>query len=58
MLIGKIVFFIIICLSALDSCYKHGKQREPYSWYSGVLGSIISFLILWWGGFWKGFLFK
>ena len=47
----QIVWFVIAGFGLISEVINHGKEREPHNAYTFAVGTIISFLLLYWGGF-------
>ena len=49
--IPQIVWFIIAAFGLINEVINHGKEREPHNAYTFAISIVISFLLLYWGGF-------
>lgn len=47
----QIVWFIIAGFGLISEVINHGKPREPHNAYTFAISIVISFLLLYWGGF-------
>jgi hypothetical protein len=48
---------VMICMYAIALTYalvRHGEKNDPISVWRTLASVVMSVLILWWGGFWRG----
>ena len=51
-MLPQLIYLLIIVVGFTINCMKHGKpQTGNYNGWLSFLASIITLLILWWGGF-------
>ena len=49
--IPQIIWLVITIFGLICETINHGKPREPHNAYAFAIGTVISFLLLYWGGF-------
>lgn len=49
--IPQILWFVIAAFGLISEIINHGKEREPHNAYTFAISAVISFLLLYWGGF-------
>lgn len=49
--IPQIIWFVMVIFGLIYETINHGKPREPHNAYTFAIGAVISFLLLYWGGF-------
>ena len=47
----QIIWLVITVFGLINETINHGKEREPHNAYAFAIGAVISFLLLYWGGF-------
>lgn len=49
--IPQIIWLVMTIFGLIYEIINHGKPREPYNAYTYAISAVISFLLLYWGGF-------
>ena len=49
--IPQIIWIILAVYGLIDETINHGKPREPHNAYTFAISVLLSFLLLYWGGF-------
>lgn len=49
--IPQIIWLVMAVIGLIVEIVEHGKPREPHNAYTFATGVVISFLLLYWGGF-------
>lgn len=49
--IPQIIWLVTAVLGLIYEIINHNKPREPHNAYTFAIGTVISFLLLYWGGF-------
>lgn len=49
--IPQIIWLVMAVIGLIYETINHGKPREPHNAYVLAIGTVISFLLLYWGGF-------
>lgn len=49
--IPQIIWFFLAFIGLIVEIINHGKPREPHNAYTFAISVVISFLLLYWGGF-------
>lgn len=49
--IPQLIWLVFAVIGLIVEIINHGKPREPHNAYTFVIGVVISFLLLYWGGF-------
>lgn len=49
--IPQIILLVTAVLGLIYEIINHGKPREPHNTYTFAISIVISFLLLYWGGF-------
>lgn len=49
--IPQIIWFVLAVIGLIVEIVEHGKPREPHNAYTFAISVVISFLLLYWGGF-------
>ena len=49
--IPQIIWLFLAVIGLIIEIVNHGKPREPHNAYTFAIGAFISFLLLYWGGF-------
>ena len=49
--IPQIIWIVLAVYGLIDETINHGKPREPHNAYTFAISAFISFLLLYWGGF-------
>ena len=49
--IPQIIWLVTAVLGLIYEIINHGNQREPHNAYTFAISVVISFLLLYWGGF-------
>jgi len=52
----QIILILLMVLGAGIVMAKNGQPRTPYSFWSNLISDIITFAILYWGGFFDGLI--
>lgn len=53
-MIPQIIYLILAGFGFALSIMMHGKPRKPHNAYSDLVAALISFGLLYWGGFFSG----
>lgn len=51
----QIIMIALIFVSIGINLAKHGEERPAYNVWTSLIAAIISFMLLWWGGFFDVF---
>ena len=54
-MIPQIIFLCLLTMSITIHLINHGENRPPYNVWHKLIGAVILFALLWWGGFWEVF---
>lgn len=49
--IPQIIWLVMAIFELIYEIINHGKTREPHNAYTFAISMVISFLLLYWGGF-------
>lgn len=49
--IPQIIWLVMAVIGLIVEIVEHDKPREPHNAYTFAIGTVISFLLLYWGGF-------
>lgn len=49
--IPQLIWLVLAVIGLIVEIVEHGKPREPHNAYTLAISTIISFLLLYWGGF-------
>lgn len=49
--IPQIIWLVMAVIGLIVEIVEHGKPREPHNAYTFAVSIVISFLLLYWGGF-------
>lgn len=49
--IPQIIWLAMVVIGLIDETIKHGKPHAPHNAYTFAISAVISFLLLYWGGF-------
>ena len=49
--IPQLIWLIFAIIGLIVEIVEHGKPREPHNAYTFAIGMVISFSLLYWGGF-------
>ena len=49
--IPQIIWLVLVVFGLIYETINHGKPHEPHNAYILAISTIISFLLLYWGGF-------
>ncbi len=49
--IPQLIWLVFAVIGLIVEIVEHGKPREPHNAYTFAIGTVISFLLLYWGGF-------
>lgn len=49
--IPQLIWFFLATIGLIVEIVEHGKPREPHNAYTFATSVVISFLLLYWGGF-------
>ena len=49
--VQQIIWIILAIFGIIEETINHGKPREPHNAYTFAISAFISFLLLYWGGF-------
>ena len=49
--IPQIIWLVLVALGLVTEIVYHDQPREPHNAYVFVIKTVISFLLLYWGGF-------
>lgn len=49
--IPQIIWLVMTVFGLIYEIINHGKPREPHNAYTFAISVVISFLLLYWGGF-------
>ena len=49
--IPQIIWLVMAVFGLIYEIINHGKPREPHNAYAFAIGMVISFSLLYWGGF-------
>ena len=49
--IPQIIWIVLTIFGLIIEIVNHGKPREPHNAYTFAISAFISFLLLYWGGF-------
>lgn len=49
--IPQIIWIVLAIFGLIYEIINHGEPREPHNAYTFTIGAFISFLLLYWGGF-------
>lgn len=49
--IPQLIWLVFAVIRLIVEIVEHGKPREPHNAYTFAIGMVISFLLLYWGGF-------
>lgn len=49
--IPQIIWLVLVVLGLIYETINHGKEREPHNAYTFAVSAVISFSLLYWGGF-------
>lgn len=49
--IPQIIWIVLAVFGIIDETIKHGEPHEPHNAYTFAISTFISFLLLYWGGF-------
>ena len=49
--IPQLIWFFLAVIGLIIEIVNHGKPREPHNAYAFAISAVISFLLLYWGGF-------
>ena len=49
--IPQIIWLVMTVIGLIVEIVEHGKPREPHNAYTFAFSVVISFLLLYWGGF-------
>ena len=47
----QIIWLVLVVLGLIYETINHGKEREPHNAYAFAIGTVLNFLLLYWGGF-------
>lgn len=47
----QIIWLVLAVLGLIYETINHGKEREPHNAYTFAVSAVISFSLLYWGGF-------
>lgn len=53
-MIPQIIWLCLLFGAFVLACAKHGEDKGKYSWWASLIASILSFLLVYWGGFFEG----
>lgn len=51
--IPQIIWFFLATIGLIIEIVNHGKPREPHNAYTLAISTVFSFLLLYWGGFFR-----
>jgi hypothetical protein len=51
--IPQTIYISLSCIALLVAANRHGKPRSPENFWYTVLGILIAYPLLWWGGFFR-----
>ena len=49
--VPQLIWLFLAVIGLIIEIVNHGKPREPHNAYTFVISMVISFLLLYWGGF-------
>lgn len=49
--IPQLIWLVMTVIGLIVEIVEHGKPREPHNAYTFAVSVVISFLLLYWGGF-------
>lgn len=49
--IPQLIWLVLAVIGLIVEIVEHGKPREPHNAYTFAISTVISFLLLYWGGF-------
>lgn len=49
--IPQAIWLALVVVGLIDEIVEHGKPRNPHNAYIYAISTVISFLLLYWGGF-------
>lgn len=49
--IPQIIWLVFAVIGLIDEIVEHGKPQQPHNAYAFAIGMVISFSLLYWGGF-------
>lgn len=49
--IPQIIWLVMAIFGLIYETINHGKPQQPHNAYAFAIGMVISFLLLYWGGF-------
>lgn len=49
--VPQIIWIVLAIYGLIDETINHGKPREPHNAYIFAISVLLSFLLLYWGGF-------
>ena len=50
-MVPQIIYLSIVFINLLLTANMHGKERTPYNFWTSLVGTVLGFFLLYWGGF-------